>query len=36
MTHNDWAKELGIDASTLTGRIKRNGLEKALSMEKKK
>lgn len=35
-THGEWAERLGISASTLTQRINRNGLEKALSMEKQK
>jgi len=32
LTHNDWAKRLGINPSSLTGRIKRKGLALALSM----
>lgn len=31
MTHNDWARYIGINPATLTGRIQRHGLEKALS-----
>ena len=32
MCHNDWARYLGIDPSSLTGRIKRHGIDGALSM----
>lgn len=34
MCHNDWARYLGIDPSTLTERIRRHGLSYALSMRK--
>jgi hypothetical protein len=34
LTHNLWAKRLGINPSTLTGRIRRNGIEIALAMPK--
>lgn len=36
MTHNDWARNIGISPSTLTQRIQRNGLEWALSTAKQK
>lgn len=36
MTHNEWARQLGINPSTLTERIKRHGLEYALSAPKSK
>ena len=32
MTMNEWAKELGISASTMHGRLQRNPVEVALSM----
>lgn len=32
MCHNDWARRFGINPSTLTGRIKRHGIENALAM----
>lgn len=32
MCHNDWARKFGINPSTLTGRIKRHGIQKALEM----
>ena len=35
MLHNEWARYLGIDPATLTGRIRRHGIEKALSMPKR-
>lgn len=35
MTHNEWARALGIHPSTLTKRIQRHGLDKALSAHKK-
>ena len=31
LCHNEWAKELGINPSTLTGRIRRHGVEFALA-----
>lgn len=34
MCHNDWARHLGIDPASLTGRIQRHGIEMALSMPK--
>lgn len=36
MTHNEWAEKIGISPSTLTQRIKRHGVEAALSMPKQK
>ncbi len=35
MTQREWASELGIDDSTLFERIKRNGVQKALTMKKR-
>ena len=35
LTHNDWAKEIGINPSTLTGRIKRHGVEFSLAAGKR-
>lgn len=35
MCHNDWARHLGINPSTLTERIHRHGISIALSMEKR-
>jgi hypothetical protein len=32
MCHNDWARKLGISPSSLTERIKRHGIEGALTM----
>ena len=34
LTHNEWARRLGINPSTLTERIQRHGLEYALSARK--
>ena len=34
MGHNDWAKKIGINPSTLTARIRRHGVAKALAMPK--
>lgn len=34
MCHNDWARHLGISPSTLTERIRRHGIHRALSMVK--
>ncbi len=34
MTHNEWARHLGIAPATLTERIQRHGLEYALSAKK--
>lgn len=36
LTHNEWARRLGINPATLTERIKRHGLEYALSAPKTK
>ena len=36
MTHNEWARKLGINPATLTERIQKHGLEYALSAQKKK
>lgn len=34
LCHNDWARRLNIDPSTLTARIKRHGVDIALTMPK--
>lgn len=34
MCHNDWARRIGINPSTLTQRIQRHGVIEALSMPK--
>lgn len=34
LTHNEWARKLGIHPSTLTERIQKHGLEYALSAQK--
>lgn len=34
LTHNEWARRLGIDPSTLTERIQRHGTEYALSAQR--
>ena len=36
LCHNDWARQIGISPSTLTGRIKIHGIEGALSMSKRR
>lgn len=36
LTHNEWARRLGIDPASLTKRIKCHGLEYALSAPKSK
>lgn len=35
LCHNDWARKLGISPSTLTERINRHGIERALSKTKR-
>jgi hypothetical protein len=35
LTHNDWARKMGISPATLTERIARHGVEEALSMKKR-